>query len=212
MKVLVVGASRGIGHATVRYALACGIEVRALARRAVEMPLEAANLEKVSGDATDPLAVAAALDGVDAVVETLGVAPSLGRALRPVHLFSQATEVLIGEMRRAGVRRLVAVTGFGAGESRAKLSWLERLPFDAVLGQAYADKTRQEALIRESGLDWTLVRPTILTNGRMTGRYRVLVDPSEWRSGMISRADVGHYLVRTLGDPATIGTAPVLAH
>jgi uncharacterized protein YbjT (DUF2867 family) len=68
------------------------------------------------------------------------------------------------------------------------------------LGRVYADKDVQERIIRKSRLDWTIVRPTILTNGPHTGAYRVLVDPNDWTSGFISRADVADFLVKQIDD------------
>jgi putative NADH-flavin reductase len=68
----------------------------------------------------------------------------------------------------------------------------------------------QEKLIKESELDYTIVRPGVLTSGPRTGRYRVLVDPSQWRNGIIARADVAEFLVRQIGDQTYIRETPVL--
>ena len=75
------------------------------------------------------------------------------------------------------------------------MSKLESLGHKAVLGKPYADKDRQEALIMESDLDWTIARPVILTKGPKSGRLTVLRDSSTWRNGLISRKDVATYLV-----------------
>jgi putative NADH-flavin reductase len=113
VQILVIGASKGIGLETVKTALAAGHRVRAFARSAQGIGLANPNLERFSGDATRAEDVRAALDGVDAVVQALGV--PVRDLLGPVRLFSDATNVLIPAMEKAGVRRLVAVTGFGAG-------------------------------------------------------------------------------------------------
>ncbi|GJE03980.1 NAD(P)-dependent oxidoreductase [Methylobacterium isbiliense] len=206
--VLVIGASQGIGLETVRAALAAGHRVRAFARSAHRIALSDPNLERFSGDALNGSDVAAALDGVDAVVQALGV--PVRDLLGPVRLFSDATGLLVPAMEKAGVRRLVAVTGFGAGDSRDAISPLQRLPFRLVFGRAYDDKDAQEMRIRRSRLDWTLVRPGVLTGGRATGRYRVLDKPSSWRNGLIARADVAHFLVGQIEDASRIGKAVVL--
>ncbi|MEY4879492.1 MAG: hypothetical protein RJB62_961 [Pseudomonadota bacterium] len=127
-----------------------------------------------------------------------------------MNLFSDATRVLIAAMRSKGVKRLICVTGFGAGDSRASISCLQRLPFQIVFGRAYDDKSLQEKLIMESELDYTIVRPGVLTSGPRTGRYRVLVEPSQWRNGIISRADVAEFLVRQIWDQTYIRKTPVL--
>ncbi len=210
MRVLIIGASKGIGLETTRQALEAGYHVRALARSAIVTTLSDPKLEKVRGDALRTEDLAAALIGIDVVIQTLGV--GLGDMFRPVHLFSDATRVLIAAMRARAVKRLICVTGFGAGDSRASISCLQRLPFQIVFGRAYDDKSLQERLIKESGLDWTIARPGVLTNGPRTGRYKVLAEASEWRNGMISRSDVASFLVRQIEDGSYVHKAPVLVN
>ncbi|MFZ4382432.1 MAG: NAD(P)-dependent oxidoreductase, partial [Sandarakinorhabdus sp.] len=113
-------------------------------------------------------------------------------------------------MRSQGVKRFICVTGFGAGDSRASISCLQRLPFQIVFGRAYDDKSLQEKLIKESELDWTIARPGVLTSGPRTGRYRIIAEASQWRNGIISRADVAEFLVRQIEDQAYIDKTPVL--
>lgn len=210
MNILVIGATRGIGRAVMTTALAQGHRVRAFARSAADLP-PAEGLEPWPGDATRPGDLAPALAGQDAVVLALGIKESLAMLWRPVTLFSEATQALVPLMEARGPRRLIVVTGLGAGDSAAALSGPERLGHRVIFSQPYRDKTRQEEIVRASALDWTLVRPTILTHNRASHRYRALTDPGDWRMGVISRADVADYILRALGDDTTIGTAPVLA-
>jgi len=192
--ILILGATSGIGKCAMMAALERGLPVRAFARSADQLaPQE--NLETVAGDATKAEDIAAALKGARAVIYALGIKERLGMLWEEEHLFSASTALLLQEMKTAGLRRLVVVTGFGAGRSRAAMSKLEKLGHGALLGRVYADKTRQEALITPSDLDWTIARPVILTNRPASGQAKVLVDPKEWRNGLISRADVGAYLV-----------------
>ena len=210
MHILVIGASRGIGRAVTEAALAAGHRVRAMARSVDRLePRE--GLEPFAGDATNPSDLARALDGTDAVVMALGIKESVAMLWRKVTLFSDATSALVPLMQRQGPRRLIVVTGIGAGDSRKALSGPERLGHRVIFSEPYRDKTRQEEIVRASGLDWTIVRPTILTNNRASGHYRVLTEPKDWRMGLISRADVADYIAKALDDPATYGTAPVLA-
>jgi len=210
--VLIIGASRGIGLEAVNRALACGHQVRAFARSADRIGITDSNLEKCTGDALDSRDVAAALDCIDVVIQALGVAAGPGMILGPVRLFSQSTRVLVPAMQEAGAKRLIGVTGFGAGNSRAKLGCFQRLGFRMFLGRAYDDKDVQEELIRKSNLDWIIVRPVILTNGSHSGRYRVLVDRKEWRNGLISRADVADFSVSQIEDDTYLGKTPVLTY
>ncbi|WP_315900023.1 NAD(P)H-binding protein [Roseovarius atlanticus] len=80
-----------------------------------------------------------------------------------------------------------------------------------MLGRPYADKDRQEALIMDSPLDWTIARPVILTNGTRTGSYQVLRDPKAWRNGLISRADTACYLIDAIEQGFDIRGDVVLA-
>lgn len=210
-KLLIIGATKGIGRHAVDYALERGCSVRAMARSAGDMELEHERLEKFSGDAIDRDDVGRALDGVDAVIVALGMPAGLTRLLRPVTLFSRSTEILVDEMEEHGPKRLVVVTGFGAGESRDAMHAVEELGHHMLLGRAYADKSLQEKIVQRSGLDWTIARPTILTNGPATGKYRVLTDPESWRNGLISRADVAQFLVERALDRENLHEAPVLA-
>jgi putative NADH-flavin reductase len=115
-------------------------------------------------------------------------------------------------MESQGVKRLICVTGFGAGDSRTSISFLQRVPFRLLLGRAYDDKSVQETVIKNSSLDWTIVRPEVLTNGRRTGRYSILGEASAWRNGFISRKDVADFLVRQIEDRAYVHKRPVLVY
>ncbi|SIO48360.1 Putative NADH-flavin reductase [Rhodovulum sp. ES.010] len=209
MRLLVIGASKGIGLETVRCALERGHEVRAFARSAEEIEIDDPRLEKVAGDATDAAAVGQAVKGVDAAIVALGVPKSL-KGLGKTTLFSDATRVLLPAMAAAGVKRLLVVTGFGAGESKAKISTVEKIPFKTLLGRAYADKDVQEEMIKASDLDWTIARPGILMNRPASHSYDVLAEPESWRNGLISRGDVAHFLVHAAEDGTHVGEAPVL--
>jgi putative NADH-flavin reductase len=208
--VLIIGASKGIGLATVKYALEAGHSVHAMARSAQQIRIDHPNLTRVAADALDEAAVKGALEGVDVVIQTLGVSPSVERAVVPTSFFSDATRVLIRAMNQTGVRRLIAVTGFGAGDSRDQGGCIYNTAFHLFLGRVYEDKDMQEDLIQDSGLDWVVARPVILTKGSRTGRYRVLVEPRSWRSGFISRADVADFLIKQIDDDTYLRKTPVL--
>jgi putative NADH-flavin reductase len=208
--VLIMGASRGIGLETVRRALDQGYRVRAFARSAAQIPIEHPELTKINGDALKAGDVVAAVQGADAVIQTLGVRASLAMVTRQTRLFSDATRILIDAMESARVKRLICVTGFGAGDSREHMSILQRAPFELLLGRVYADKAVQEMMIRRSPLSWVIARPGILTSGSRTGKYKILDKPADWRSGTISRADVADFLVRQIEDDTYVGKTPAL--
>ena len=211
-RVVVMGGSRGIGLESVKALLEKGHKVIAFSRGANRLQLTHPNLTLVSGDATSANDVRAAIRNVDTVVQALGVPISLKLLTGPIDLFSSATRILLPIMEDMKVRRLIAVTGFGAGDSEAAISFLEKVPFNIVFGQAYRDKSAQEALIKDSSLDWTIVRPGILTNQHLKKPYRVRTQFSEWRNGVISRAAVADYIASAIDNPATIGAEPVLTN
>ena len=114
-------------------------------------------------------------------------------------------------MRAQGIRRLVAVTGLGAGDSRGRLGFFfDAIVFPLVLKRIYDDKDVQEQMIKASGLDWTIVRPGLLKNGPATGRVRALTDPRDWRAGFVRRADVAQFLVREAFERRFVGKTPLL--
>jgi len=205
-----MGATSGIGRCAMDEAVQRGHPVRAFGRSADR--LDPSDLvEPFVGDATSADDVARALIGVRAVIYALGIRERLAMLWQEETLFSETTSVLIQEMRKADVSRLVAVTGFGAGRSKSAMSWVEKTGHRAVLGKPYADKDRQEALIEASDLAWTIVRPVILTKGAKSTTYRVLREPDEWRNGLISRSSVAHYLVDAIERDLDVRSDVVLA-
>ena len=102
------------------------------------------------------------------------------------------------------------MTGFGAGNSRGHGGCLYSVAFHLLLGRVYDDKDVQERIVRNSKLDWVIVRPVILTDGPKTNAYRALVDRRGWTCGFISRADVADFLVKQIDDDAFLYKTPVL--
>jgi putative NADH-flavin reductase len=185
MKVLVIGGTRGTGREVVAVAHAAGHE----------LTLPVTGVRVVVGDAGDADDIERAVAGQDAVVWTVGVRPTW----RPVHLFSRSTQFLLAAMAKHGVRRLICVTGIGAGDSRGHGGFLyDRIIQPLFMKSVYEDKDRQEAMLRASDLDWTIVRPGTLTNGPATGLARALTDLTGVAAGRISRADVAAFIVEHL--------------
>jgi uncharacterized protein YbjT (DUF2867 family) len=197
MNILIIGASRGIGLETVKAALAAGHRVRAFARSAASIPVADPRLEIFAGDALDRNSVTRSLVGMDAVVQVLGLTPGPAY-LTGTQLFSTATRILVDAMAASGPRRLVVVTGLGAGDSRPSLGALYAIPFALLLKRIYDDKDVQERIVRSSPLDWTILRPGILQDGPASGHPRVLAEPKDWRPGPVRRADVALAIIDEL--------------
>ena len=208
MKVLVLGATGGTGRLIVRYALSKGHSVVAIVRskvRALDLP----GTKLVEGDARDEAALLRALAGCDAVVSALGTSMS---PFREVTLLSVATDALVTAMTRHGVRRLVCITGMGAGDSRGHGGFVyDRLILPLLLRNVYKDKDRQEALIQASSLDWVIVRPTVLNDDVARGSVRALTDLSGFRGGNIARADVARFAVDQLTSDTWLRQTPLIS-
>ncbi|MEN4904934.1 NAD(P)H-binding protein [Luteimonas sp. TWI662] len=194
MRVFVMGASGGVGTRLVAQAVARGHRVTAQTRSADRLTATA-GVDIVVGRPDDARFLAQRMPAHDAVVMSLGVASP-----RPTTVFSDATRAAIAAMRDSGVRRLIAITGVGAGETRGHGGWLyNRIVFPLVTRHRYADKERQEALIQDSGLDWTLVRPAPFTARSGRGDWQVALSvPPSLQLRTVTRDEVAGFVIDCL--------------
>ena len=187
MKLLVLGATGNTGIQVVEQALQRGHSVVAVVRSPGKVTPRP-NLTVIEGDVTKVEDLAAAMAGVDAVIGTLGP-----RDLKPTTIYSDSTRALIAAMKQSGVKRMIMVTAALLFDMKGLvprfLGWLLR--------NGMSDARRLEALVRDSGLEWTIVRPPRLTNKKLIGRYREAVDALPENGGVISRADTAHWLLET---------------
>jgi len=208
MTIAIIGASAGIGLETTRLALERGHEVTTLSRRVVPLP-DHPKLRRVQGSATNSNDVRAAVEGAEAILVALGVKSPFATTL-----FSDSARLLLHVLKETGSSpALIVLTGFGAGDSWGYNSLPMKLMFTLLLKKVYADKSEQERLIAGGYPRWEIVRPGRLTNGAMTGRYRVLDQLVEgMKVGAISRADVAHFMVAQAENPTYLGKYPALTY
>jgi uncharacterized protein YbjT (DUF2867 family) len=205
MNILVVGASKGTGAACVTSALARGHRVTAFARTPEKLDLVHEHLTKVAGSFFDPESIERAVAGQEAVIVTAS-SSSLSDFKKTPDYFSRGTKCCIDAMKKHGVRRLVILSALGVGESREAMGILLRvLMVDGILKPAYRDHDVQERLTRESGLDWTIARPTRLTNGPARGKYARSERANAKVPSSISRGDVADFMVDACTSRDTIG-------
>jgi putative NADH-flavin reductase len=198
MKLLILGATGGTGRSALKEAKALGHDVTVFVRDRTRLTGEEQSGARVVIGALpqDEPALAEAMRGQDAVISALG----RGRSFNPDGLMERSVPVIVRAMNQSGVRRLIFTSAFGIGETWRDTPWMSRLFARTLLRRIYADKALGEALIRQSDLHWTIVHPTMLTDGPRSGT---------WRSGerlplsslpKISRGDTGAFLVSLLND------------
>lgn len=198
MKLAVFGATGGVGKCVVAHALQRGHAVRALVRtpgRAIFPPA----VEIVAGHALDSTAVADTVCGADAVLSCLG-AKLTATFTRSGRTVAPATCEIIEAMYWHGVRRLIVISTYGAGDSWRRLSTSARLLMSALLWGELADKNAMERAVSVSFLDWTVVRPVNLTDGPSSAW--MLADASR-RIGLrdtIARSGVAAFMLAALDD------------
>lgn len=209
MKLLIIGATRGIGMQVLQQAIAKGHDVTALIRSTQKFTLQNERLQVIEGDIRDAAAVERATEGLEAVISSIGIMPTR----KPVTVFSTGIQNVLGAIEKNAVRRLIAVTGIGAGDSRGHGGFFyDKLFQPLLLKTIYEDKDREEALIRNSAAEWIIVRPGFLTNGPMTGEYRVLTDMNGVKAGRISRADVAHFILEQLDASDYLRKTPLITY
>jgi putative NADH-flavin reductase len=207
MKILIIGATRGVGLELTKQALEQNHEVTILVRKPNEVFLKDNNLKILKGDILDERSVEKAVENQDAVCTSIGI----NLTLKPVTIFSEGAKNVVAAMQSANVNRLVAVTGIGAGDSRGHGGFLYDQIFNRFLVRTiYADKDREEAIIRASNLNWTIARPGFLTNNPKTGKYRALTDLTNVIAGKISRADVADFILREIETNQFVHQTPLL--
>ena len=209
MNILIIGATRGIGFQLLEQALKAGHTVTALVRNPEKLRKENERLKVMKGDILDLSSVQQAMTGQDAVCCCIGVKPTR----KPVTVFSHGSKNVLKAMAQSGVKKLISVTGIGAGDSRGHGGFLYDKIFQPLLLKIiYEDKDREETEIRASEVDWIIVRPGFLTNGPMLGQYRVLTDLAGVKAGKISRADVAYFILEQLVSPSYLKQTPLITY
>ncbi len=190
MRFLVLGATGRTGVLFVKKALDQGHQVTALVRRLDATVDPRAHI--VSGDVTDAAVIATAAQGHDAVISALGNAPEAPT------LITDTVRAVITAAKTSGVDRFIMVSAFGVGDSLAKTSFLVRFISRTMLRKKYADKAAAEALLKASGLQWTLEYPGPLNDGGIS-RYTEIVLEDVTKLPIFpstSRANVADFLLQ----------------
>ncbi len=209
MKLLIFGSTGSIGRQLVEQALEQGHTVTAFARNPAKLDIQHTNLKVVQGDVMDSASVEQAVQGQDAVLCVLGSGAQRKGAIR-----SEGTRQIIQAMEKTGVRRLICQTTLGAGDSWENLNFFWKyIMFGAFLREVFADHERQENEVKQSRLDWTIVRPGAFIDGDHTGQYRHGFPSTDKTTKLkISRADVADFLLQQLTNDAYLYKTPSLSY
>jgi putative NADH-flavin reductase len=209
VKVIVIGANRGVGRCVVEQALAGGHDVTAAVRTPSSMTLAHERLQVVQCDALNAAQVEAAVTGHDAVFVTLGEDQR-----GPTTLYSDAAKAVTTAMARAGVKRLVFLSNFGVLNERGRGlgQSILLMAVKRMIRRTLDDHRRALDVMRASALDWTAVRAMPLTNGPATGVYRIDADALPPKGASISRADVAGFMLREAERRDFVRRAPAIAY
>jgi putative NADH-flavin reductase len=225
MKITIFAATGGIGWQILKQAIDAGHDVTAVARNPQKLPRELSGpVRVVTADlaAPDPDVLKSAVAGADAVLSGLGP-----RSNAEAGIATEGTRAIAAAMKAAGVRRIVVVSAapIGTVPSPGRPNpptydqgdgFFMRHVFGpltkTVLRKHYADLAQMEDVLRDSGLDWTAVRPPRLTDKPLTSSYRTAHGRNLRRGLFISRADVAHLMLNALEDPQTIGQTVSIAN
>ncbi|MDP2401636.1 MAG: NAD(P)H-binding protein [Actinomycetota bacterium] len=209
MRIAVIGATGRTGRHIVEQALGQGDDVVAFARTPETLGFVHPRLQAVAGDVRDVSSLRRAVKGCDAVASAIGDKPA-----SRVDTYSVGIANLMEAMAEHDVMRLAAISAAGTfARNDRNLSAGYRLMMRAVLRGLYDDLERMETRIMASGMQWTIVRPSGLTDGPQTGEYRVGLDGKPLSAGgRISRADVAGYTLKSLKVDTWVGRAVTLAY
>jgi putative NADH-flavin reductase len=205
MKIAVLGATGRTGRHVLDQALSDGHSITAVVRAPSKLAdIDRDQLRVVVADIMDPAAIEPHLTGHDAVISALGPAES-----GPSNVCANAAVSITTAMESGGVRRLVVISAAGPyteGDGIFTRTLVKPL-LRRMLRHPFADMVRMEELITRSNVDWTVMRPPMLTDKPLTETYRMSVGQNVRRGYRIARADLAHAILRVLDDEKTIGAS-----
>lgn len=208
--IALFGGTGKTGGRVLERALEAGYTVRALVRDPAKLAVTSPRLTVITGDVTDPVSVGEALDGADAVFSLFGHVKG-----SPPTLQTDGTRTIVEAMTSRGIKRIVTLSGGGLraeGVDQPRLpDKVIRLLLKTLAGDILTDAENHLAVLRESGLDWTVVRGPRLTEKPGAGSYRV-----GWvgvnASTQISRDDLADFILTQVDDRRYVGKLPFVSH
>jgi putative NADH-flavin reductase len=210
MRIALFGATGGTGKQLIEQALEAGYEVVAYARNPSKLDIRHEHLKVIQGELADGPLIEGAVSGADAVISVLG--PRGGSKERPV---TQGMKNIIASMKRQSVRRLVVSSTLSARDPNDKAGFKTQTmigPVRFTMRDAYEDIVSAAEAVRNSDLDWTIVRLSILNNNVRSGRVRAGYVGTGEVGTSISRADVADFMLKQIGDAKYMRQAPAISN
>lgn len=208
--IAVLGANGGIGKHAVAAALDAGYDVTAILRTPAKLDLTHPRLTIVQGDILQPTGLVQHLQHKDAVISAIGAT-----GLKETTLYSAGNRNLIRAMQEAGVNRAFFISASGLEVNPTHsfiIRFATRFILQRILRKMYADLWAMEKIVKESAIDWTIMRPPRLTNDPSAGIYRVAIDQPLDNGLKISRADVAHFMISNLLNTAIVKRTVEIAY
>lgn len=208
MRIALFGATGRTGRYVLEKALQAGHAVTALARKPDGIGISNPNLAVVAGDARDPEAVSLAIAGADAVISTLG--PVRGG---PMDVMTHAAENIVAAMKQHGVRRLVFTTGAGVPAPQDRPTFMSRFMgflVRTLSREVYEDSLQGAEIVKNSGLDWTIIRGPMLKDGPFDGNYR-LGYVGDGMNRILSRGNFADCVLQQLKDETYLRKIPAVS-
>lgn len=204
--ILIIGGTGGTGRELIKQALEQDYNVTALVRNPEGLKIQHKNLRIAKGNVMNAKTLEEAFKNQDAVLSALGHK----RFIIKSKILSEGTKNIIEAMHRNNIKRFICISSLGINDSRYKLGLyytLFTIPF--ILFFYFRDKAKQEKIIMESDLKWTIIRPAQLINGKKRMKYRHGSNTGHYiLTKLISRADVAHFMLRELKENTYVHQTP----
>lgn len=204
MKIIVFGATGGVGQFVVKQGLETGFEITAFVRTPAKLAISHENLTVIQGDAFNQAEVTAAIAGHDAVVSCLGSS----RGMKKSTELQEMTKNIVVGMQEQNVERIVYIASAGVHN---ELTGISGKLIKALLKNTLSDHRAAVEYIKSYKLNYTIVRPMSLTNHDFTGKYREATTNVPSKSSSIPRADVAHFILKALADSNYVNTSIAVA-
>ena len=212
MKIAIFGASGATGKNVVEQALAQGNEVNAFVRNPEKMDIQNDKLTVTQGDVTNAQDVENAVAAATGVLVTLGASPDMQADI----VMEEGARNIINAMKKHGVKRIIVQSSYAMSGSEEGVTFMKEMGMGdeqiAMVRPVLDDKAKQEDAIRDSGLEYTIVRPLMLNDEPKKGEYRVGENLVIKVGDAISRADVADFMLKDLTENKFIGKTVTLAY